>query len=155
MRGRPVQRIADAAGVRHAALVGEGCGHEAHHGRAVRGRRGPGASCCSRTRKPWGALSSASAGRVKAIHRCSKRVLRSLEIEVRGDAAEEFAQAADGHAGRGRHSRREVVETWSRAACGRPCASAPTASRRPSPHSLFVTAMDSNPLAADPAMIIA
>lgn len=97
-----------------------------------------------------------AAGVVKAINRGEKRALQSVVIEVDGDEAVEFtkydaSQLASVTA-------EQVEETlvasgqWT-ALRTRPFSKVPAPGTKPS--SIFVTAMDTNPLAADPAVIIA
>lgn len=157
LRGRPAQRIAKAAPVRHVALLGEDYPGirptmAVREGDAV----SKGSLLFTDKKNPGVRYTAPAAGAVKAIHRGAKRALQSVVIEVRGDGAERFMHAPDGDAGR--YSRQEVVDNlvasglWT-ALRTRPYSKPPPLDGRP--HSLFVTAMDSNPLAADPAVIIA
>ena len=96
------------------------------------------------------------AGVVKAINRGERRVLLSVVIALEGDEAETFAryQASD-LAGL---ERAKVVDNlvasglWT-ALRTRPYSKVPELNAEP--HSIFVTAMDTNPLAADPSVILA
>ena len=97
-----------------------------------------------------------AAGTVVAVHRGERRVFQSLAIDVDGEEAETFTaynadqlQSID---------RADVVENLVNSGQWvglrtRPYAKVPAIDSRPS--SIFVTAMDTNPLAADPAIIIA
>ena len=98
-------------------------------------------------------------GIVAGVHRGAKRSLMSVEIEIDPDAADDAESFAryqrDQLSGL---ERGQVVENL--AASGlwtalrtRPFSKVPALESEP--HSLFVTAMDSNPLAADPSLIIA
>lgn len=97
-----------------------------------------------------------AAGVVKAINRGEKRALQSVVIQIDGDDAVEFNQYEAGALAQ--LSREQVVEQltasgmWT-ALRTRPFSKVP--SPESSPRSIFVTAMDTNPLAADPAVIIA
>jgi len=95
-------------------------------------------------------------GTVSSINRGAKRVLLSVVIDIEGEDAEDFgAVAADALAGLERDQVRDKLRDsglWA-ALRTRPFAKVPALDS--SPHSIFVTAMDSNPLAADPAIIIA
>lgn len=97
-----------------------------------------------------------AAGVVKAINRGEKRVLQSVVIEIDGDDAIEFNEYEA--SALAQLSREQVVEQltasgmWT-ALRTRPFSKVP--SPESSPRSIFVTAMDTNPLAADPAVIIA
>lgn len=98
-----------------------------------------------------------AAGTVKAIHRGARRVLLSVEIEV---AASEKAVNFGAHersalAGLPRDAvQKQLIESgqWT-ALRTRPFGKVPTPGSVP--NSIFVTAMDTNPLAADPDVIIA
>jgi len=96
------------------------------------------------------------AGVVQGIHRGAKRALLSVVIELDGDDAETFGRydAAD----LGGLDRSEVVDNL--VACGlwtalrtRPYSKVPPLEGEP--HSIFVTAMDTNPLAGEPALVVA
>ena len=98
---------------------------------------------------------SPQAGVVSSINRGAKRVLQSVVIDVQGDESVSFAGAAsDGGKGL---TRVQIVEylvasgLWT-ALRTRPYSKIPAVDSEP--RSLFVTAMDSNPLAADPAVVI-
>jgi len=97
-----------------------------------------------------------AAGKVVAINRGERRLFQSLVIDVDGDKAEKFksykaAKLSD-------LDRAEVVDNlvnsgqWV-ALRTRPYSKVPAIDSTPA--SIFVTAMDTNPLAADPAVIIA
>lgn len=96
---------------------------------------------------------SPAAGTVKAINRGAKRRFLSLVIEVNGDASESF----DSHKNLGDISRDKVQDLlvksglWT-ALRTRPYSKVPQPGTEP--HSLFVTAIDTNPLAAEPELII-
>ena len=97
-----------------------------------------------------------ASGTVAAINRGERRVLQSVVIDVEGDDAVEFAK----YAGSDLKSldRDKVVENlvesglWT-ALRTRPYSKVPAVDTVPS--SIFVTAMDTNPLAADPAVVLA
>ena len=80
--------------------------------------------------------------------------MQSVVIDVEGDATETFARIGIDEVGN--LSREQVVENliasglWP-ALRTRPYSKVPAIDS--TPHSLFVTAMDSNPLAADPAVL--
>ena len=96
------------------------------------------------------------AGVVKAINRGERRVLQSVVIELEGDEAVEFNKYSAAELG---GLSREVIQEnlvssglWT-AFRTRPFSRVPQPGT--APNSIFVTAMDTNPLAADPAVIIA
>ena len=98
-----------------------------------------------------------AAGRVTAIHRGEGRVLQSVVITLEGeDTAEQFKAypAQDLPA----LNRDLVVQQLNDAGLWvalrtRPFSKSPALDS--APHSLFITAIDTNPLAADPAVVIA
>ncbi|GAP75253.1 Na(+)-translocating NADH-quinone reductase subunit A [Pseudoalteromonas sp. SW0106-04] len=97
-----------------------------------------------------------AAGVVKEINRGAKRVLQSVVIEIDGNEQETFAKFDQGELAS--LDRQKVVDQlvnsgqWT-ALRTRPFSKVPAVDAKPS--SVFVTAMDTNPLAADPAVIIA
>ena len=96
------------------------------------------------------------AGVVKAINRGDRRVLQSVEIELEGDDAVEFNKYSAGELSG--LTREQVEENliasglWT-ALRTRPFSRVPQPGS--TPNSIFVTAMDTNPLAADPAVVVA
>ena len=95
-------------------------------------------------------------GTVAAINRGARRVLQSVVIDIDGDEAVDFG-AYDGGTARGLDA--EVVRAqliasglWT-ALRTRPYSKAPSPDSVPA--ALFVTAMDTHPLAPDPAVIVA
>ncbi|AOS97805.1 Na(+)-translocating NADH-quinone reductase subunit A [Microbulbifer aggregans] len=97
-----------------------------------------------------------AAGRVAAINRGARRVLQSVVIEIDGDEAEEFASyGADQLATlNGEQVRENLIQSglWT-ALRTRPYSKVPALDAEP--EAIFINAMDTNPLAADPAVIIA
>jgi Na+-transporting NADH:ubiquinone oxidoreductase subunit A len=96
------------------------------------------------------------AGTVKEINRGAKRVLQSVVIAAAGNDAVQFAKySADQLAG---VSREQIVQNlvdsglWV-ALRTRPFSQTPAIDS--TPRAIFVNAMDTNPLAADPAVVIA
>ncbi|CCE23919.1 Na(+)-translocating NADH-quinone reductase subunit A [Methylotuvimicrobium alcaliphilum] len=100
-------------------------------------------------------FTSPGAGIVKAINRGAKRVLQSVVIELKGNEAESFAKYKDSELDG--LSTEQVKESliasglWV-ALRTRPYGKTPAIDSTPS--SIFVTAIDTNPLAADPSVII-
>ncbi|MFT6914960.1 MAG: Na+-transporting NADH:ubiquinone oxidoreductase subunit A [Motiliproteus sp.] len=94
-----------------------------------------------------------ASGVVSAINRGQKRALQSVVIDIDGDETVEFATYDAAQV-----TREQVVENlvesglWT-ALRTRPYSRVPSPESAPS--SIFITAMDTNPLAADPAVIIA
>ena len=155
--GEPEQAISDGAKIRSVALVGFD-----YHGMkptmAVNvGDQVKLGQLLFTDKKTEGIRYTApAAGRIAAINRGERRVLQSVVIDVEGDEAETFeaykgadpAQLSDQDA-------RELLNEsglWA-ALRTRPYSKVPALDAKA--NSIFVTAMDTNPLAADPALIIA
>lgn len=98
---------------------------------------------------------SPASGVVKEINRGERRVLQSVVIEVEGDEQITFAQyPAEALASLSEESVRENLQNsglWT-ALRTRPYSKVPAIDAKP--HSIFVSVMDTNPLAADPSLII-
>ncbi len=94
-----------------------------------------------------------AAGRVLAVHRGEKRKLVSVEIEVDGDEEERFATSAMSSM-TGQLVRQNLAQSglWT-ALRTRPFNRIPRPDSAPA--AIFVTAIDTNPLAADPLVILA
>jgi Na+-transporting NADH:ubiquinone oxidoreductase subunit A len=93
------------------------------------------------------------AGEVKAINRGEKRKFESIEIEVRGSDQATFAPySALGDLTRGQVQELLVASGMWVALRTRPFSRVPPLDTEP--NSLFVTATDTNPLAADPELIV-
>jgi len=100
-------------------------------------------------------FTSPGAGVVKSIHRGAKRVLQSVVIELHGSAQETFAKynEADLSGLTAQQVQENLVASglWT-ALRTRPYGKIPAIDSKPA--SIFVTAMDTRPLAADPEFII-
>jgi Na+-transporting NADH:ubiquinone oxidoreductase subunit A len=100
-------------------------------------------------------FTSPGAGVVKSIHRGAKRVLQSVVIKLHGSAQETFAKYSE--ADLASLTAQQVQENllvsglWT-ALRTRPYGKIPAVDSKPA--SIFVTAMDTRPLAADPEFII-
>ena len=98
---------------------------------------------------------SPASGKVIGVHRGAKRALLSVVIEIAGDEEERFEQ----HMGTApdQLSRQQVRDTlvesglWT-ALRTRPYSKVPMPDS--APHSIFVTAIDTNPLAVDPQAVL-
>lgn len=155
--GPPQQRIETARSVRSVALLGPD-----YHGMMptmavqVGDRVKAGQVLFSDKKNPGVHFTSPGAGVVGAIHRGERRVLQSVVIELDGDEAETFASYDD--AGLASLTTEQIRENllasglWT-ALRTRPYSKVPAIDAEPS--SLFVTAIDTHPLAADPAVVIA
>ena len=95
-------------------------------------------------------------GKVVAINRGAQRVLQSVVIELSGDEEETFSSYSDTPPDQlSREQVREILlesGLWT-ALRTRPYSKVPTPEE--TPHSIFVTAMDTTPLAVDPEVAIA
>ncbi|MBJ66552.1 MAG: NADH:ubiquinone reductase (Na(+)-transporting) subunit A [Gemmatimonadetes bacterium] len=98
---------------------------------------------------------SPASGKVVAINRGAKRFLQSVVIELSGDAEEQFEQFSDTAPDQlGREQIREKLihsGLWT-ALRTRPYSKVP--SPETTPHSIFVTAIDTNPLSANPQVVL-
>ncbi|WP_334078965.1 Na(+)-translocating NADH-quinone reductase subunit A [Microbulbifer sp. M83] len=97
-----------------------------------------------------------AAGKVVAINRGARRVLQSVVIEIDGDEAEQFASysAEQLKTLTAEQVRENLVQSglWT-ALRTRPYSKVPALDAEPS--AVFINAMDTNPLAGDPALVIA
>ncbi len=98
---------------------------------------------------------SPASGTVSAVNRGARRVLESVVIDIEGDDKEPFAQYKAEEISS--LTREQVVENLVNSGQWvgfrtRPFSKAPAIDS--TPNAIFVTAMDTNPLAADPAPII-
>ncbi|OYV15237.1 MAG: Na+-transporting NADH:ubiquinone oxidoreductase subunit A, partial [Methylococcaceae bacterium NSP1-2] len=100
-------------------------------------------------------FTSPGAGVVKSIHRGAKRVLQSVVIELHGSAQETFAKynEADLSSLTAQQVQENLLASglWTTLRT-RPYGKIPAVDSKPA--SIFVTAMDTRPLAADPEFII-
>jgi Na+-transporting NADH:ubiquinone oxidoreductase subunit A len=100
-------------------------------------------------------LTSPAAGFVKAIHRGDKRAFQSIEIAIDGDdeiAFDRFLPEALVDLGRPKVQAQLLNSGLWAALRSRPYGK--TADPAQQPHSLFITAIDTLPLAADPSILI-
>lgn len=155
--GVPEQRIEPARTVRSVALMG--CDY---HGMKptmavqVGDRVQLGQILFSDKKNPGVHFTAPGAGVVSAIHRGEQRVLQSVVIDLEGDDAIEFARYEPAQLERldGQAVRDNLQQSGLWAALRtRPFSKVPAIEAVPS--SIFVTAIDSQPLAGDPAVVIA
>ena len=108
-------------------------------------------------RTPGAKFTSPGGGKVVAINRGDKRALLSVVVELSGQSQEQ-ARTFDIPAPIDDLGRDQIVELlvesglWT-SLRARPFSKVPTPDTEP--HAIFVTAMDTNPLAADPSVAIA
>ncbi|MGD8316399.1 MAG: Na(+)-translocating NADH-quinone reductase subunit A [Myxococcales bacterium] len=155
--GAPEQRIHEANDVGWVALVARDYrGLRPHLHVEVGDRVRLGQALLTDRGNPRALFVSPGCGEVVAIHRGERRTLQSIVIRLEGDAEQTFLA----HDRSALHTlpRHEVQETmlasglWT-ALRSRPFGKVPVADTVP--HSIFVTAIDTNPLAADPRVVIA
>ncbi|AEB57678.1 Na(+)-translocating NADH-quinone reductase subunit A [Ectopseudomonas mendocina] len=155
--GEPAQRIEAARPVRSVAVIGFD-----YHGMKptmevqVGDRVKLGQLLFTDKKTPGVRYTAPAAGVISAIHRGEKRVLQSVVIDIDGDEQETFAQYDAGQleALSDEQVRENLQQSglWT-ALRTRPFSKVPALDAVPS--SIFVTAIDTHPLAADPAVIIA
>lgn len=155
--GAPTQRIEAGRPVRSVAVIGFD-----YHGMKptmqvqVGDRVKLGQVLFSDKKTPGVHYTAPAAGVVSAIHRGEKRVLQSVVIDIDGDEQETFAQypASQLDSLSSEQVRENLQQSglWT-ALRARPFSKVPAIDATPS--SIFVTAIDTHPLAADPAVIIA
>ena len=95
---------------------------------------------------------SPGAGVVTAIHRGARRALRSIVVALEGDAEISFEPVVHGTPAREQVRDRLLDSGLWAALRSRPYGRVPLPDALP--HALFVTAMDTNPLAPDPLVMI-
>lgn len=155
--GNPNQSIEDGPQIRQVALIGfDYHGMKPTMAVQVGDKVKLGQEVFSDKKIPGVIYTAPAAGTVVAINRGDQRVFHSLVIDVEGDDAVEFAKySASELAGLSREQvQGNLVKSglWT-ALRTRPYSKAPALDSKPS--SIFVQAIDTNPLAADPAVIIA
>lgn len=154
--GAPEQTITSGKPVRHVALIGFDYNGMKPTMAVKEGDRVKRGTLLFTDKKTEGVrYTSPAAGVVKEINRGERRVFQSIVIEVDGDQAETFARYNEADfAGL---ERQQVVDNliesglWT-AFRTRPYSKVPAIDS--APHSIFVSVMDTNPLAADPTVII-
>ena len=151
--GKPVQSLGDAKTPRTVAVLGpDYVGMKPTMAVREGDRVKCGQELFSDKKTPGVIFTAPASGTVSAINRGAKRALESVVIDVdsSSDDAERFdtTKAIDGP---GVESVLVASGMWS-ALRTRPFSRIPELGT--TPHSIFVTAMDTNPLAADPLVII-
>ncbi len=157
IQGVPEQTIEDAAPARAVALVGfDYIGMKPTMAVAEGERVKLGQLLFSDKKNEGVRYTAPASGTVAAINRGARRVLQSVVIEVDGDDAESFGAYSEADA-RGLDAaavREQLVLSgqWT-ALRTRPFSKVPAVDSEPA--AIFVTAIDTQPLAADPSPIIA
>lgn len=155
--GAPAQRIEAGRPVRSVAVIGfDYPGMKPTMEVQVGDRVKLGQVLFSDKKSPGVQFTAPGAGIVSSVHRGEKRVLQSVVIDLDGTDEVAFAQyGMDQLEGLGDDKVRENLQQsglWT-AFRTRPYSKVPAVDAVPS--SIFVTAIDTHPLAADPAIIIA
>lgn len=154
--GGPEQQISDGNSIKSVALMGgDYVGLKPKMMVAEGDEVKLGQVLFSDKKNPGVNYTAPGAGVVKAIHRGDKRALVSVVIELKGNQQESFASYKEAELGN--LSSEQVKENllasglWT-SFITRPYGKTPAVDTQPS--SIFVTAIDTRPLAADPAVII-
>lgn len=155
--GTPAQVIQNGPAVRSVALLGNDYVGMKPTMRVKEGERVKLGQVLFEDKKNPGVLfTSPGSGTVLAINRGERRVLQSVVIDLEGSEEETFtAFGVDQLDGLERSAVVDILVnsgTWT-ALRTRPYSKVPAVDSKP--HSIFVTAIDTNPLAADPALIVA
>lgn len=158
INGVPEQRIHDALSVQHVAVMGVDYIDLKPTMRVAEGDRVRlGQALFEHKKLPGVVVTAPGAGEVVAINRGARRVLQSIVIRLDENETCEQFEAHDASALK-TLSAEKVVEQlcvsgmWT-ALRTRPFSKLPDPATRPA--AIFVTAADSNPLAADPTILIA
>lgn len=157
--GAPAQQIGSSPSVRSVALIGadypglQPTMKVAEGDRVLRGQ-----ALFSDKKNPDVVFTAPASGRVRAINRGARRAFLSLVIDIDEGCTESVSFTAHGRAALAGLSSEQVQRQlldaglWT-ALRTRPFSKVPVPGT--SPAAIFVNAMDTNPLAADPAVIIA
>lgn len=154
--GKPEQVIRDGNTVTEVALIGEEYvgmrpSMKVREGDVVK----KGQVLFEDKKNPGVVFTAPASGTITAIHRGEKRVLQSVVIRVEGDESVSFTKYVVNELSSltSEQVRKNLQESglWT-AFRTRPFSKVPAVDSVPS--SIFVNAMDTNPLAADPAVII-
>ncbi|MBT8092314.1 MAG: Na(+)-translocating NADH-quinone reductase subunit A [Gammaproteobacteria bacterium] len=157
LAGAPQQAIFPGPEIHSVALIGRDT-HDLKPRMHVRegDRVKLGQTLYSDKQNPGVHFTSPGSGVVSAVHRGERRVLQSVVVKLEGDEAETFDTFASDRlysleGGAVRHNL-QASGLWT-AFRTRPFSKIPAVDA--APKAIFVTATDSNPLAADPAVVIA
>ena len=154
--GRPEQAVYDGPAITEVALLGEEYAGmrpsmKVKEGDAVK----KGQVLFEDKKNPGVVFTAPASGKIAAIHRGEKRVLQSVVIAVEGNDEIEFERYAPEALAKlsSEEVRRNLIQSglWT-ALRTRPFSKIPAVDAEP--FAIFVNAMDTNPLAADPTVII-
>lgn len=156
LAGTPAQSVSAGKNITSVALLGPDT-HDLKPGMLVReGERVKlGQPLFSDKQNPGVNFTSPGSGIVTAINRGERRILQSVVVKLEGDDAVAFDSCPADELSRlgDADVRKRLLASglWT-AFRTRPFSKIPAADA--SPHAIFVTAIDTNPLAADPAVVI-
>ena len=153
--GMPLQQISPAPAVKRVALLGEEYVGMRPAMAVKEGDRVKKVRSCSKIKDHGVCFTAPASGIVSAIHRGERRVLQSVVIDIEGNDAVAFTRyAADALAELPRDTVQQQLLAsgqWT-ALRTRPFSKTPLPGSTPA--AIFVNAMDTNPLAAEPQPII-
>ncbi len=157
LAGSPKQDIHDGPSIKHVAVLGEEyVGMRPTMLVEVGDRVKKGQALFEDKKNPGVFFTASVAGTVKEINRGAKRVLQSVVIEADGDDSVTFDSfsAAELASLTAEQVKKNLTASglWT-ALRTRPFSTSPAVDS--TPRAIFVTAMDTNPLAADPTVVIA
>ncbi|RVT46566.1 Na(+)-translocating NADH-quinone reductase subunit A [Rheinheimera sediminis] len=157
LSGSPKQDIHDGPSIKHVAVLGEEyVGMRPTMLVEVGDRVKKGQALFEDKKNPGVFFTASVAGTVKEINRGAKRVLQSVVIEAEGDESVAFDSftAAELASLTVEQVKKNLTGSglWT-ALRTRPFSTSPAVDSMP--RAIFVTAMDTNPLAADPTIVIA
>lgn len=154
--GVPDQRIDPGPAIRRVALVaGDYIGMKPTMAVAEGDRVKLGQELFSDKKTEGVIYTSPGSGKVVEVNRGDKRAFQSVVVELDGDDAETFSKFSTDQLGT--LSREQVVDNLTKSGLWttlrqRPYSKVPAPSAKP--HSLFVTAIDTHPLAPKPSIVI-
>ena len=156
IKGAPEQQISEGNAVTRVAVLGEeyvGMRPTMHVQVGDKVKKGQ--ILFEDKKNPGVKFTAPAAGEVVEVNRGAKRVLQSVVVKIEGDDSVTFEKiAADQITSASKETLEQTLVDsglWT-AFRTRPFSKAPALGS--TPHSIFVTAMDTNPLAADPTIII-
>jgi Na+-transporting NADH:ubiquinone oxidoreductase subunit A len=157
IQGAPQQNIQDGNSVTRVAILGEeyiGMRPTMHVQEGDKVKKGQ--MLFEDKKNPGVKFTAPAAGNVIAVNRGAKRVLQSVVIQLEGDESEEFAKYSSAELATLDTAKvqENLVNSgmWT-AFRTRPYSKSPALDTKP--NSIFVSVMDTNPLAGDPQIIIA
>ncbi len=157
IQGAPEQTIQDGNAVTRVAILGEeyiGMRPTMHVQEGDKVKKGQ--MLFEDKKNPGVKFTAPAAGNVIAVNRGAKRILQSVVIQLEGDESEVFAKYSSAELASLDTAKvqKNLVNSgmWT-AFRTRPFSKSPALDSKP--HSIFVSVMDTSPLAADPQVIIA